>query len=68
MSKIRGHENAQPVRMIYIDTKEEVEFKSVAYARRVTGVNEYQIKESLSPLKKKRFEYQDRKITFRIKK
>jgi hypothetical protein len=68
MSKIRGHENAQPVRMIYIDTKEEVEFKSVAYAKRVTGVNEYQIKESLSPLKKKRFEYQDRKITFRIKK
>jgi hypothetical protein len=68
MSKIRGHENAQPVRMIYIDTKEEVEFKSVAYARRVTGINEYQIKESLSPLKKKRFEYQDRKITFRIKK
>jgi len=68
MSKIRGHENAQPVRMIYIDTKEEVEFKSVAYARRVTGVNEYQIKESLSPLKKKRFDYQDRKITFRIKK
>jgi hypothetical protein len=68
MSKIKGHENAQPVRMIYIDTKEEVEFKSVAYARRVTGVNEYQIKESLSPLKKKRFDYQDRKITFRIKK
>jgi len=68
MSKIKGHENAQPVRMIYIDTKEEVEFKSVAYARRVTGVNEYQIKESLSPLKKKRFEYKDRKITFRIKK
>ena len=68
MSKIRGHENAQPVRMIYIDTKEEVEFKSVAYARRVTGINEYQIKESLSPLKKKRFDYQDRKITFRIKK
>ena len=68
MSKIRGHENAQPVRMIYIDTKEEVEFKSVAYAKRITGVNEYQIKESLSPLKKKRFDYQDRKITFRIKK
>jgi hypothetical protein len=68
MSKIKGHENAQPVRMIYIDTKEEVEFKSVAYAKRITGVNEYQIKESLSPLKKKRFDYQDRKITFRIKK
>jgi hypothetical protein len=68
MSKIRGHENAQEVRLIFIDTKEEIEFKSVAYAKRVTGVNEYQIKESLNPIKKKRFEYQNREITFRIKK
>ena len=64
----KRHENAQPVRLIFIDTKEEIEFKSVAYATRITGVNEYQIKESLSPIKKKRFDYQDRKITFRIKK
>ena len=47
MSKIKGHENAMPIRLIFIDTKEEIEFKSVAYAKRVTGVNEYQIKESL---------------------
>ena len=64
----KRHENAQPIKLIFIDTKEEIEFKSVAYAARVTGVNEYQIKESLSPIKKKRFDYQDRKITFRIKK
>jgi hypothetical protein len=68
MSKIKGHENAQEVKLIFIDTKEEIEFKSVAYAKRVTGVNEYQIKESLNPIKKKRFEYQNREITFRIKK
>ena len=68
MSKIKGHENAQPVRLIFIDTKEEIEFKSIAYAKRITGVNEYQIKESLTPVKKKRFEYQNRQITFRIKK
>jgi len=68
MSKIRGHENAQEVELIFIDTKEEIEFKSVAYAKRVTGVNEYQIKESLNPIKKKRFKYQNREITFRIKK
>jgi hypothetical protein len=68
MSKIRGHENAQPIRLIFIDTKEEIEFKSVAYAKRVTGVNEYQIKGSLNPLKKKRFDYKERKIVFRIKK
>jgi hypothetical protein len=61
-------DNAQPIKLIFIDTKEEIEFKSVAYAKRITGVNEYQIKESLSPIKKKRFEYQNREITFRIKK
>ena len=64
----KRHENSQPVRLIFLDTKEEIEFKSIAYATRITGVNEYQIKESLSPIKKKRFDYQDRKITFRIKK
>ena len=65
---MKGHENAQPVRMIYIDTKEEVIFKSIAYARRITGVNEYQIKDSLNPVKKKKYYYQNRKIVFRIKK
>lgn len=65
---MRGHENAQPIRMIYIDTKEEVLFKSIAYARRITGVNEYQIKDSLNPVKKKKYYYQNRQIVFRIKK
>ena len=65
---MRGHENAMPIRMIYLDTKEEIEFRSIAYARRITGVNEYQIKESLNPIKKKRFEYEKRQIVFRIKK
>ena len=68
MSKIKGHENAMPVRLIFIDTKEEIEFKSIAYAKRITGVNEYQIKEGLNPIKKKRFAYQNREIAFRIKK
>ena len=52
--------------MIYLDTKEETIFKSVAYARRITGIIEYQIKQALNPLNKKRFTYQDRQITFRI--
>ena len=65
---MKRHENAMPVRLIFLDTKEEIEFKSIAYAKRITGVNEYQIKESFSPIKKKRFEYQNREITFRIKK
>jgi len=60
--------NAQPIRLIFLDTKEEIVLKSIAYAKRITGVNEYQIKESLNPIKKKRFQYQNREITFRIKK
>ena len=52
--------------MIYLDTKEETIFKSIAYARRITGIIEYQIKQALNPLNKKRFTYQDRQITFRI--
>ena len=63
---MKGHENAQPVKMIYLDTKEEIIFKSVAYARRITGIVEYQIKQSMNPINKKRFTFQDRQITFRI--
>ena len=62
---MKGHENAQQVRMIYLDNKQETIFKSVAYAHRVTGVNEYQIKQSLNPVNKKRFTYQDRIVVFR---
>ena len=62
---MKGHENAQPVRMIYLDTKQETIFKSVAYARRITGIVEYQIKQSLNPVNKKRFTFQDRIIIFR---
>ena len=62
---MNGAENSQQVRMIYLDTKEETIFKSVAYAHRVTGVNEYQIKQSLNPVNKKRFTYQSRIVVFR---
>jgi hypothetical protein len=62
---MKGHENAFPVRMIYLDNKQETIFKSVSYAHRVTGVNEYQIKQSLNPVNKKRFTYKDRIIIFR---
>jgi hypothetical protein len=62
---MNGAENAQKVRMIYLDTKQETIFKSVAYAHRVTGINEYQIKQSLNPVNKKRFTFQDRIIIFR---
>ena len=62
---MNGAENAQPVRMIYLDTKQETIFKSISYAHRVTGVNEYQIKQSLNPVNKKRFIHNDRIVVFR---
>ena len=62
---MNGAENAQPVRMIYLDNKQETIFKSISYAHRVTGVNEYQIKQSLNPVNKKRFTHKDRIIIFR---
>jgi hypothetical protein len=68
MTNIKGHENAQPIRLIFLDTKEEIVLKSVAYASRLTGFNEYTIRRSLNPIAKKRFDYQERKVVFRIKK
>jgi hypothetical protein len=62
---MKGHENAFPVRMIYLDNKQETIFKSVSYAHRVTGINEYQIKQSLNPVNKKRFTHKDRIVVFR---
>jgi len=62
---MNGAENSQQVRMIYLDNKQEIIFKSISYAKRVTGVNEYQIKQSLNPVNKKRFTHKDRIVVFR---
>jgi len=62
---MNGQFNSQPVRMIYLDNKEEIIFKSISYAKRITGVNEYQIKQSLNPVNKKRFTHKDRIVVFR---
>jgi hypothetical protein len=52
--------------MIYIDDKTEQVFKSIAYATRITGIHESSIRLGLNPLKQRKFEYQGRKIVFRI--
>lgn len=62
---MNGAENAFPVRMIYLDNKQETIFKSLTYARRITGIVEYQIKQSLNPVNKKRFTFQNRIVVFR---
>lgn len=64
--EIKGLENAFSVRMIDIDTKEEVVFKSLAAANRKTGIKQQTIKEGLNPLNKKRFKHEGKTVVFRV--
>jgi DNA-binding IscR family transcriptional regulator len=64
----RGFENSIKIRMIYLDTKEEEHFISIAAANRKTNINAQAIREALNPLQKKRFTYLNRLVVFRIKK
>jgi hypothetical protein len=66
--EVKGLENARSIKMIDIETKEVTVFRSIAYAVRCTGVNEYAIRNGLSPLAKKRFEVNGRKVCFRVHK
>lgn len=65
---IEGIQNAQKIKLIYLDDKTEQVFKSIAYATRITGVHESSIRIGLNPLKQRKFEYQGRIIVFRINK
>jgi hypothetical protein len=66
MMEIAGLENNVPVRMIYIDDKSEVLFKSLAHAARNTRITQDAIKKSLNPLLKRRFKHNERDVIFRI--
>jgi NADH dehydrogenase FAD-containing subunit len=66
--EIAGLENNVPVRMIYIDDKSEVLFKSMAHAARSTSITQDSIKKSLSPMLKRRFKHNGRDVIFRISK
>jgi hypothetical protein len=65
-NEVRGLENSRPIKMIDIETKEATVFKSIAYAKRVTGLTEYGIRAGLNPLQKKRFEVNGRQVCFRV--
>lgn len=65
-SEIRGLENSRPIKMIDIETKETTVFKSIAYAKRVTGLSEYALRAGLNPLQKKRFEVNGKQVCFRV--
>jgi hypothetical protein len=67
-NEIKGLENSIPIRMVYTDTMEEVLFKSAAAASRKTKIASQVIRESLSPVARKRFIVDNRKVVFRIAK
>jgi hypothetical protein len=68
--EIKGLENSIPIRMIFIDTKEEIHFKSIALASRKTKVQAQTIRESLNPIARKKFlvthQNKERVVAFRI--
>ena len=66
MMEIAGLENSIPVRMIYVDDKSEVLFKSMAHAARSTRITQDSIKKSLSPMLKRKFKHNNRDVIFRI--
>lgn len=65
-NEVKGLENSRPIKMIDIETKKATVFKSIAYAKRVTGLTEYALRAGLNPLQKKRFEVNGRQVCFRV--
>jgi hypothetical protein len=70
--ELKGLENNIPVRMVYIDTREEVYFDSVSKAARKYKINAQAIRDGLNPLARKKFlindGIKDRVVAFRIRK
>jgi len=68
--EIKGMENNIPIRMVFIDTKEEIHFKSIASASRKARVPPQVIRESLNPIARKKFKVthldKERIVAFRI--
>jgi hypothetical protein len=70
--ELKGLENNIPVRMVYIDTREEIYFDSVSKADRKYKINAQAIRDGLNPLARKKFLIndgtKDRVVAFRIRK
>ena len=68
--EIKGMENNIPVRMVFIDNKEEIHFKSIAAASRKSKVTAQSIRESLNPIARKKVMVKhldkERVVAFRI--
>jgi hypothetical protein len=65
-NEVKGLENSRPIKMRDLETQETTVFKSIAYAKRVTGLTEYGIRAGLNPVQQKRFEVNGRQVCFRV--
>jgi hypothetical protein len=54
--------------LIYLDTKEEILFRSIAKAIRVLGTDYKAIMTAMNPINKKRYKHNDRLCVVRLKK
>jgi hypothetical protein len=66
--QMTGIDNNIEVRLIYLDTKEEIEFRSIAKAIRVLGTDYKTIMVFMNPINKKRYKHNDRLCVVRLKK
>ena len=63
-----GIDNNIEVRLTYLDTKEEIWFRSIAKAIRFLGTDYKTIMIYMNPINKKRYKHNDRLCVVRLKK
>ena len=66
--QMTGIDNNIEVRLIYLDTKEEIWFRSIAKAIRFLGTDYKTIMIYMNPINKKRYKHNDRLCVVRLKK
>jgi hypothetical protein len=66
--QMTGIDNNIEVRLIYLDTKEEILFRSIAKAIRVLGTDYKTIMTAMNPINKKRYKHNERLCVVRLKK
>lgn len=63
-----GINNNIEIRLIFLDNKEEIHFRSIAKAIRTIGTDYKTIMKYINPINKKRYIYQNRECVVRLKK
>jgi hypothetical protein len=66
MMKRLPYDNSREVRMIFIDSKEEIILPSISSAMKTAKVSYEVMMNGLNPMNKRRFEYNNRLVAFRF--